>query len=67
MGSGIGVFEDHEIEDLTDDEKKQLREEIMQELKSRRVLKQYLESNPNIRNQLRNEVANKFGRSKLKL
>ena len=70
MGSPLGVFDDEEIADLSEGERKQLREAIVLVLRDQSVLKDFLDQaqNAQIRQTLRQEVANNFQHtSKLRL
>ena len=68
MGSPLGVYDDDEITALSQGELSQLREAIILALRDEGILKQFLNQNPQIRNSLRQVVANNYQhQSKLRL
>jgi len=60
MGNPLGVFDDDELQGLTEDEKEQLRRAIILVLRDQNVLREFLVAHPDIRNKLRNEVKNTY-------
>lgn len=48
MGSSVGVFNDHEVNDLTDADKRLLKEHILNHIQTSAEIRRIVEANPRI-------------------